>query len=132
MRSEPLDGEPPGLTVIPQPLQSQPPYLLLYVRRRLVAVLQVLVLGFTETCKGLGIHAAGFARKDAAASRCAGRACGDGGAAAGGGGGRGGEDHGEGAGGMRDVDMEGSRGSTHLFVSSLFGFCVRLLHPISA
>ena len=29
---------------------------------------------------------------------------------------------------MRDADREGSRGNTHLFVSSLMGFCVRLLH----
>ena len=43
---------------------------------------------------------------------------------------RGEGEHGEGAGGMRDVTMEGSRGSTHFFVSSLFGFCVRLLHQI--
>ena len=29
---------------------------------------------------------------------------------------------------MRDADRQGSRGNTHLFVSYLFGFCVRLLH----
>jgi len=33
--------------VIPQPLHSQPLSILMYVRRRLVAVLQVLVFGFT-------------------------------------------------------------------------------------
>ena len=29
---------------------------------------------------------------------------------------------------MGDVDREGSRGNTHLFVLSLCRFCVRLLH----
>ena len=33
--------------VIPQPLHSHPPHILLYVRRRLVAVLQLLLFGFT-------------------------------------------------------------------------------------
>ena len=46
--------------IIPQPLQSQPPYILLYERRRLVAVLQLLAFGFTETCKDL-FAAQGFA-----------------------------------------------------------------------
>jgi len=65
--------------------------------------------------------------KDAAASGCDWRSRGGGGCASGGGGGRGGEGQGEGGGGMRDAGREGSRGTTHVFVSSLVAFCVRSL-----
>ena len=47
----------------PQFLQSQPPYILLHVYRKLVAVSQVLVFKFTQTCQGLEIHGAWFAAR---------------------------------------------------------------------